>query len=227
MTNERIIISLGGSLIFPDSIDTDFLDAFRKLMLTYIESGTTFVFITGGGKVCRRYQDALKSLRDVETTDLDWMGIATTRANAMLVKLLFKEYAYEEVILNPGDAKGINSPVIIGAGWKPGWSTDYDAIEMAIETGAKKVINLSNIDFVYTADPKTNPDAVKIEKTTWAEYRKIIPSEWTSGINAPFDPIASKHAEENGIEVAIMNGKNLENLKNFLDGKEFLGTVIN
>ena len=223
---ERIIISLGGSLIFPDSIDTEFLDAFHKMMVTYIEKGTTFVFITGGGKICRRYQEAIKSLRDVETTDLDWMGISTTRANAMLVKLLFKEHAHEEIILDPGDAKGINTPVIIGAGWKPGWSTDYDAIEMAVTTGAKKVINLSNIDFVYTADPKTNPDAVKIEKTTWAEYRKIIPAEWTSGINAPFDPIASKHAEENGITVAIMNGKNLENLASYLDGKEFLGTVI-
>ena len=97
---------------------------------------------------------------------------------------------------------------------------------MAVETGAKKVINLSNIDIVYTADPKTNPDAVKIEKTTWAEYRKIIPSEWTSGINAPFDPIASKHAEENGIEVAIMNGKNLKNLADYIEGREFIGTVI-
>jgi len=223
---ERIIISLGGSLIFPDNIDTEFLDAFRNMMNDYVTRGYTFVFITGGGKSCRRYQEALKNLREVETTDLDWMGIATTRANAMLVKLLFKEHAYDEVILNPADAKGINTPIIIGAGWKPGWSTDYDAIEMAVETGAKKVINLSNIDFVYTADPKTNPDAVKIEKTTWAEYRKIIPSEWTSGINAPFDPIASKHAEENGIEVAIMNGKNLKNLADYIEGREFIGTVI-
>ena len=43
---------------------------------------------------------------------------------------------------------------------------------------------------------------------------------------APFDPIASKHADENGIEVAIMNGKNLANLANYIEGKEFLGTVI-
>ena len=223
---ERIIISLGGSLIFPDAIDTEFLNAFHKMMLGYIEKGYTFVFITGGGKICRRYNDALKSLRDVETTDLDWMGIANTRTNGMLVKLLFKEHAYQDVILDPADAKGLTNPVIVGAGWKPGWSTDYDAIEMAMTTGAKKVINLSNIDYVYTADPKTNPDAVKIEKTTWAEYRKIIPTEWTSGINAPFDPIASKHADENGIEVAIMNGKNLANLANYIEGKEFLGTVI-
>jgi len=224
--NERIIISLGGSIIFPDAIDTEFLAAFKKMILEYIEKGTTFVLITGGGKICRRYQDALKELREVTTTDLDWMGIANTRTNAMLIKLLFKELAHDEIILDPKNAAGISSPIIIGAGWKPGWSTDYDAVEMAVATGAKKLINLSNIDYVYTADPRTNPDAEKIEKTSWAEYRALIPTEWTSGLNAPFDPIASKDAEEHGITVAIMNGKNLENLKNYLDGKEFQGTVI-
>jgi len=224
--NERIIISLGGSLIYPEPIDTEFLAGFASLMRSYIAQGKTFVFITGGGKVCRYYQEALKTLRPVETVDLDWMGIATTRANAMLVKLIFKEEAHDEVILDPHDAKGITTPVIVGAGWKPGWSTDYDAIEMAIETGATRVINLSNIDYVYTADPRTNPDAVKIEKSSWADYRKLIPSEWTSGLNAPFDPIASKYAEEHGITVAIMNGKNLKNLADYLDGKPFEGTIL-
>ncbi len=224
--NERIIISLGGSLIYPDAIDTEFISAFASLMRSYIAKGKSFVFITGGGKVCRRYQEALKQLRDIETVDLDWMGIATTRANAMLVKLVFKEEAHSEIILDPNDAKGVSSSVIVGAGWKPGWSTDYDAIEMAIATGATRVINLSNIDFVYTADPRTNPDAQKIENATWAEYRKLIPSEWTSGLNAPFDPIASKYAEENGITVAILNGKNLDNLARYLDGDAFLGTTL-
>ncbi len=223
---ERIIISLGGSLIYPDGIDTAFLGAFRDMLLRRVGAGDTFVLITGGGRSCRYYQEALKSLRSVETVDLDWMGIATTRTNAMLVKLLFKEDAHGEIILDPADAKGVDAKIIVGAGWKPGWSTDYDAIEMAVATGAKTIINLSNIDYVYTADPRTNPDAEKIERSSWADYRKIIPSEWTSGINAPFDPIASKYAEEHGITVAIMNGKDLANLESYLDGGAFKGTVI-
>src|SRR5439155_488313 len=125
--------------------------------------GKTFVFITGGGKICRRYQAAIKELSDVAVTDLDWLGIYTTRTNGMLVKLLFKDVAHPELILDPADAAGVTAPVIVGAGWKPGWSTDYDAIEMALATGATHVINLSNIDFVYTADPKVDPTAVKIE----------------------------------------------------------------
>ena len=92
--------------------------------------------------------------------------------------------------------------------------------------GAKKIINLSNTDYVYDSDPKKNPNAKKIEQISWKDYRALIPAEWNPGLNSPFDPIASKMSEEEGIEVVIMNGKPIDNLANYLDGKKFLGTVI-
>ena len=119
-----------------------------------------------------------------------------------------------------------NCPVLVGGGWKPGNSSDLAAIHSAISVGAEKVINLSNIDYAYDKDPNKFPDAVKIEKSSWADFRAILPKEWGPGLSAPFDPIAAKRADEAGLEVAIMNGKNIENLKNYLEGKEFLGTVI-
>ena len=45
-------------------------------------------------------------------------------------------------------------------------------------------------------------------------------------MNAPFDPVASKLSQEIKLKVAIMNGKDLENIGNYLDGKEFKGTII-
>ena len=97
---------------------------------------------------------------------------------------------------------------------------------IAKNSGAKKIINLSNTDYVYDSDPKINKDAKKIEKISWAEYRKLIPTEWNPGLNSPFDPVASELAEREGISVMTMNGKPIDNLKNFLEGKEFLGTTI-
>ena len=90
----------------------------------------------------------------------------------------------------------------------------------------KKIINLSNIDFVYDKDPAKFKDAKKIRQISWKDFRQIVGSRWNPGTNAPFDPIASKFAEENKMEVIIANGKNMDNLKNILEGKEFLGTVI-
>jgi uridylate kinase len=45
-------------------------------------------------------------------------------------------------------------------------------------------------------------------------------------MNKPFDPIASKLAEKSKIKVVIMNGKNIENFTACLEGKDFVGTVI-
>lgn len=224
--SKRIVVSLGGSLIAPEEIDTEFLTSFREFILSYIQKGYSFVLITGGGKVCRKYQAALKDMREVETEDLDWMGIETTRTNAMLVKLLFKEEAHPEVILDPKDAAGVESDVIVAAGWKPGASTDYDAVEMALITGAESILNLSNTDYVYTADPRIDPTAEKVEVISWEEYRKLIPTKWMSGSNTPFDPIASKLADEHNLQVCVINGKNLEAIGHAIDNMPFAGTMI-
>lgn len=223
---ETIVISLGGSLIIPDAIDTDFLKAFKDLILSHIAKGKKFVIITGGGKLCRRYNDAAKEIADPTNEDLDWLGITSLRLNAELLRVMFGEYAYKEVVINLTRPFPFNKPIVIGSAFKPGWSSDWNAIEAVKTVGAKKVINLSNTDYVYDSDPKANPNAKKIEKISWSEYRKLIPEEWNPGLNTPFDPIASKNAEEQGIEVVIMNGKPIDNLANYLGGKSFLGTVI-
>ena len=223
---ETIIISLGGSIVTPNLPDSDFINSFRSFILSEVEKGKRFVIIVGGGKTCRNYQEALSKIIPATTTDLDWIGIYSTRLNAELIRMSFREHASPEVVLDPSVLPSATQPIIVGAGWKPGWSTDYDAVMMAEQLGAKKIINLSNIEFVYDKDPKQHPDAIKIEYSTWADFRKLLPKEWISGLNSPFDPIAAEKAESLGIEVAIMNGRNIENLKSYINGGEFVGTRI-
>ena len=225
-TPPTIVISLGGSLIVPDHVDTAFLNSFVNLVKKYTQQGFRFSLIAGGGATAREYISAAKGNGVSDTDELDWIGIATTRLNAELLRTLFGSDAYEKIIFDPDQIPEHAQPVTLGGGWKPGNSSDLAAIHTAISIGAKKVINLSNIEYAYTADPRTNPDAKRLENVTWAEYRSYIPTEWSPGLSTPFDPIASKRAEEAGIEVAIMNGRNLENLQNYLDGKEFIGTTI-
>ena len=226
MKEETIIISLGGSLIVPDSIDIEFLKDFKKLIITQIDQGKKFIIVTGGGKICRRYHEAASSLANPTTEDLDWIGIASLKLNAELVRVVFEKYAHSKVISNLTENLDFDSPIIIGSAYEPGHSTDWDSVLAAKNVGAKKIINLSNIDHVYDSDPRINPNAKKIEKISWAEYRKLIPTEWTSGLNSPFDPTASEASEKEGIEVDILNGKNISNLEKCLNGEEFIGTQI-
>ncbi len=223
---ETIIISLGGSLIVPENIDVDFLKEFKALILAQISKGNKFVIITGGGKICRKYNEAAENIITPTKDDLDWLGIAVTRLNAELLRIIFGENAHAEIILDPNVVPKMDKPVMFGGGWKPGNSSDLAAIHAAISVGAKKLINLSNIDYVYDKDPRKNSDAIKIEKSSWADFRKLLPTEWEPGLNAPFDPIAAKQAESSGIEVNILNGKNISNLEKCLNGEKFQGTVI-
>ena len=79
---------------------------------------------------------------------------------------------------------------------------------------------------MYSDDPQKNKSAVPVTDTTWDEFLKIIPSEWSPGLSAPFDPIAARTAKDNDIEVAIVNGLKLDELEHYIDGKEFVGTRI-
>jgi uridylate kinase len=115
---------------------------------------------------------------------------------------------------------------VVAAGYRPGCSTDLRAVQIAQRIGAKKVINLSNIDYVYTADPRTDPTAAKIETISWTDFRALIPTDWDPGLSAPFDPIAAKEADETNIEVAIINGDKPDELTNYLEGGAFVGTLI-
>ncbi len=223
---ETIIISLGGSLIVPDKIDTDFLRDFKTLILSNVAKGKKFVIITGGGKTNRTYNEAAKELADPSNDDLDWIGIASLKLNAELLRVIFGEYAHKEVISNLSIPLTFNKPIIVGSAYEPGHSSDYDATLAAKNLGAKRLINLSNIDYVYDSDPKKNPNAKKIEQISWVDYRKIIPAKWISKLDSPFDPTASEVAEREGIEVIIMNGKPIDNLAKCLKGKKFLGTII-
>ncbi|MBI5139442.1 UMP kinase [Candidatus Nomurabacteria bacterium] len=226
MNTDTIIISLGGSLVVPDEIDVNFLKDFVGLISKEVASGKKFVIITGGGKICRKYQEAAKNIRELNSSELDWLGIYTTRLNAEFVKTLFGGLAEENIILDPTLPVKMTKQVLVAGGWKPGWSTDYDAVMLGLGLGAKKVINLSNINYAYDKDPNKYPDAKKIEKISWADYRALIPKEWNPGLNSPFDPIASAIAEREGMEVFILNGRKIDNLTKCLHGEEFLGTVI-
>ncbi|MBU1198516.1 MAG: UMP kinase [Nanoarchaeota archaeon] len=223
---ETIVISVGGSLICPDNIDVDFLKKFKEIIIKQIAKGKRFVLITGGGRTARNYQAAAREVSDLDDEDLDWIGIHGTRINAHLFRTIFKAEAEPRIVKNPEEDFEFNKSILIGSGWKPGNSTDYIAVLLAKKLDVKKVINLSNIDYVYDRDPAKYSDAHPFIEMTWEEFRGRFGDEWDPGLNSPFDPVASREADKNGMTVYIVNGAKLENLDNILEGKGFVGTTI-
>jgi len=218
---KKVIISLGGSLIYPKELDKDFLEKFKSLIEEYVQNDFSFVIFCGGGRLARNLQS-----KAVSDKDKDLLGIEATKQNASYVQSIFNlSYVYEKIVSDPTEKISTDKKIIICSGWKPGWSTDHDAVLMAENFKIDTIINMSNIDHVYTQDPKENEDAEPIDITSWDDFKKLVGSKWTPGLNMPFDPIATQKAADHGFTVLII-GKDLNNLRKVLDGKDFEGTTI-
>lgn len=216
-------------MIAPDGVDVPFLKEFQRRISLWLQedAGRRVVLITGGGAPARVYQQAYRAVATSPSTDQqDWIGIAATRLNGELVKAIFGDLCPNAVVTDPTAPFEWTGRVLVAAGWKPGFSTDFDAVVLAERFGAKTVVNLSNIAQVYTDDPKKNPQAKPLAAVTWPEFQKIVGTEWNPGLNAPFDPVATKKAAELNLAVYVAAGGDLPNLDKILRGQEFFGTVI-
>ena len=228
---EKVVMSIGGSLIVPNGgIDTKFLSQLNKFVRDELAKNPNrqFFLIIGGGKIARTYRDAGRDVIGHELTrdDLDWLGIHATKLNAHLVRTIFRDIAHPYIVKHYEIIRKAAEPVVVAAGWKPGWSTDYDAVLLCEDYHVKEMLNLSNIAQVYDKDPNKNKDAKPIKKISWPNFRKLVGDVWIPGMNAPFDPVAAQKAQEGGIKVVVLSGHDFQNIRNYFDGKKFLGTVI-
>lgn len=238
------VLSVGGSIIAPEKPDAEFVYNFSAMAIDWLVSNkeTRLILVAGGGGPARLYQNAFKdatarysdeqkknasySIKEDLNNACDWLGIMATRLNAQLLKASFGPMCQQEVVTDPTKVFDFTGRVLVAAGWKPGFSSDNDAVLLAERFNADTVVNLSNIEKVYTDDPRKNPEAKPLDTISWADFRKMVGDEWVPGKNCPFDPIASKKSEQLGLTVICAAGKNIQNIRNILDGKDYIGTTI-
>lgn len=223
------IISLGGSIVAPDKPDVSFIQQFSALVRKYLAENEErrIILIVGGGGPARAYQQAYREISGgSHSEEQDWIGIMATRLNAQLIRGVFADLCPDPVVTDPTAVQKMSGRVLVAAGWKPGFSTDTDAVYLAEQFGADRVINLSNIAKVYTDDPRTNPDAEPLDTISWKDFQRMIGDEWVPGRNVPFDPVATRKAAELGLKVICAAGGDIENLSRLLRGEQFEGTLI-
>ena len=228
-----VVLSVGGSIVSPGTPDVSFIVDFVSAIKNYLskDKKRKIILTIGGGGVARSYINSYKEIREnlslgVSSNDGDMIGIMATRLNAELMKATFAEDCPSSVVYNPNTVEDFEGRVLVAAGWKPGFSTDTDAVILATRFSSNMVVNLSNITKVYTADPKKDPEAKPIDKINWDDFIKMVGTKWEPGKNVPFDPIASLEAQKAKIKVICANGKDIANLENILEGRDFVGTVI-
>lgn len=228
---KRFVISVGGSLIVPNGgINIKFLSDLNKFIRTKVKiyPNWQFFLVIGGGEIARHYRDAGRKVLGKKLTfdDLDWLGIHSTHLNAHLVRTIFRNIAHPKIIINYDTILKANEPVVVAAGWKPGWSTDYDAVLLCEDYEVDSLINLSNIDGIYDKDPNKFNKAKRFSKIKWKKFRLLLGEKWIPGSHMPFDPIAAKKAEELKLKLIVLKGDDFLNLERYFSGKKFIGTIV-
>ena len=223
------MVSIGGSLLTRELCVANFkkyVDVFLKLR----DDGHQLAVVCGGGKTCREYRDIAKGFTE-DADALDFIGIMATHINASTLAAALGERGH---LVRWGSLKAalkdvkehFGDRILVGGGYDVGTSSDYDAAAFADVVNADLLINASNVDGVYTADPKKDPDAKKLDKLTHKEFEKIImQNPQVPGEYRLFDLPATKLIKKLKLKTVFIDGNDPEEILHAVDGTHN-GTVI-
>jgi uridylate kinase, putative len=221
---DKVVVSIGGSVLVPGENDSEYIGKLAGL-IKEISKDVQLVIVCGGGKTARYYIKNGSELNGT-TYDLDLMGIDLTRVNAKLLMIALG--GIKEVPVDPKVAASMSSPgnVVIMGGTEPGHTTDAVAAMVAKEMKADRLINATSVDAVYSDDPRKVKDAERYSKLTIEQLRSIVYSDHGAGRSSVFDPLGIKILAESKIDLSVVDGRDLQELKNAILGKKIKGTSI-
>jgi uridylate kinase len=227
MLMTTIVLSVGGSILTPEGGEVDYINSLTAILKRYCSNNKLYL-VVGGGPLARKYIGIARALGANEI-ELDELGIASTRLNARLLITALGSAAYPLPVESYEDAlvKAQEFPIIVMGGTQPGHTTDAVAIMLAEYIEADKFINVTSVDGVYTADPKLEPNAKKLDRLTPDELIKITQRDkHTAGPHIVIDPMAARIIKRSGIVTYVLDGHDLTALENAIMGKTFNGTII-
>jgi uridylate kinase len=220
------VVSVGGSVLMKGNPDHEAIEAISNSFNELIGQGYKLVIAVGGGKIARDYVKAARKL-GADNFELDNLGISITRANASLL-LTCIENAFPTVL---ADIKKCKEVLALGktpiyGGLLPGFTTDAVAALLAEYLGAT-FINLSNVDGIFTADPAAFPSARLYHELSYNKLLELLVSNnMGPSQNLVVDLPAAMILKRSNLTAYFLNGHNLENFKNAVQGLSFTGTVV-
>ena len=213
-------------LVNPGTPDTQYTASLVRLLrgMKY-----RFGIVVGGGKLARQWADAVRK-RGGSEFEADEAAIKATKKNAQFVIDAIKKDVNAKVCNSFEEARkqaGKSKFVVMG-GTIPGITTDSDAVLLAECLGAKRVLNLSNIDGIYSDNPVRNHNAKKFHRMAYKQLIDLAGKNdlRTAGTHFVFDFLACKLIARSKIEAHFVHGKNLLDVRKAIDGKPHGGTVV-
>lgn len=223
---EKVVISVGGSVLVPDE-DPKYISELSE-MLAELSEKVELIVVCGGGKPSRYYAKLGRAVGGT-TEQLDSLCIEVTRVNAGLLSIALGEHAAKEIPKKAEDAVKLrksSGKIVVMGGTEPGHTTDAVAAMIAKEWKADRIVNASNVDAVYSDDPRKNPKAERYEKITIDRLKEIVGDEHEAARSYVFDPMGIDIAKSAKTDLFMVNGRKLSELRNAILGKKIEGTFV-
>jgi uridylate kinase len=251
---EYIVVKLGGSIVSPrgELLNKQLVDEYVKNIRMYYagptEKKSRMILVVGGGSICRTYRDFATSSGEDSDKDLHKIGITATWMNAELIRSLLDDLSYENILGVGVYAEGQkeaerllakdfekwlsgDKQVIVAGGFIIGASTDFNAVLLASKIGVDRIFKLTDVDHVYSTDPRENETAEPLTDISWNEFFRLFDvslenPEHAPGMHIPVDLFAAKLAHENGIGCFLSNGTDPSAITEILNKGTREGTFI-
>ena len=226
----RVILKISGEALKGDNnlVSESKLKIVLKTIELLKQEHNEVGIVIGGGNYFRGREH-----QDMDKVTADTIGMLGTIMNALYLKdyliknniealvttpfsfpNLLKDYQNEEI--NTEFNKG--KVIIFGGGiGKSGYSTDSGVVLAALTLGADLIIKMTNVDGVYSEDPKINPKAIKYDYLT---YQEVIKKDLKV-----MDIYAIEECQKNNIKILVMNFNEYEKITEYFRGAK-VGSLI-
>ena len=235
MTYQRVLLKLSGEALgAPESghgIDPTAVRGLAAQIARVCQSGTQVALVCGGGNILR---GAEFSELGAERASADYMGMLGTIINGLALSDALESQGLETRVMTALEVRSVAEPyvrrralrhlskgrVVILAGGlgAPLFTTDTAAAQRAVELNCEVLLKATKVDGVYTADPKKDPDATRIDSLS---YMQVLREQLKV-----MDGTAVTMCMEHGLPVVVFDLFAEGNLERVVQGQTDLGTTI-
>jgi len=183
--------------------------------------------VVGGGSLSRELIRTARAMGLSEVAQ-DEVAISVSRLLAQLFVLRLGKHGTLTVPTNIEDASRLleEGKIMVMGGLKPGMTTDTVAAMLAERVNADLLVKATDVDGVFTKDPKKHRDAEKLERLSFDDLFGLFEKErHEAGIHQVLDPEAVRILQKGRVKTVVVNGFRPENVLLAVRG-ERVGTVI-
>jgi uridylate kinase len=229
----RILLKLSGEVFAGDhelGIDPVTVQAIARQAADVVRSGVQTALVVGGGNY---YRGAELSRSGMDRGRADYMGMLGTVMNCLALQDFLEKQGIETRVQTAITMGQVAEPyiprrairhmekgraVIFGGGLgAPYFSTDTCAAQRALEIGADVVLKATQVDGVYDADPRKNPDAVRYD---FVDYDEVL----AKGLDV-MDATAISLCRDNTLPIVVFDLLREGNIARAVRGEK-IGTLV-